>query len=556
MQATCIRTIRLLGLVLLFSSSANAKKLSEEIKFHRSTLTTAKIPLTAEGLLNFFRSRTPSKQDIASWEARIKELGSRDYRVREKAMRELTRAGWPAIGYLQQAAKSFDVEVARRAERCMEAIGQTPNEELLIAAASVISELKPKGAIQAILGCLPGVTEQRAREAVFNALREIDLDDREVSKAVVDAGKSPNPILREAAVHVLAHAKANQRKQAFALLNDQEITVRYAAAYELVMAQEKSAIPHLIELLKNVNRAQSYQIEDVLYHLAGEEVKITSPQQWETADRRKYRNDWLAWWNTHEKMVDLARLNRRDILLGLNLVIEYNGSPGGGGRVFECGRNGKPRWEFKGSNYPIDAQLLSNGNVLVAEHGQACVTIRDRKGKELWRHKVNSSAVACQRLRNGNIFVAHYKGATEITPDHKVVYDLKVPGSIYYGMKLRDGNVLLSTSNGKILEMDTKGNTLHTIPVPGTSYWSSAEKLSNGRYLVAAGSAGKVVEVDKAGKVYWEFSATHVGHATRLPNGNTLVTLIDQKKIQEVNRAKNVIWEITTVGRPFHAYRR
>lgn len=556
MHSFCIKIFKYVGLALLITDSLCAKETSEEIKFHQRTLTEAKIPLTDKGILDFFRSRTPSKEDLASWKANIKELGARDYRVREQATTELMRAGWPAMALLEQAAKSFDIEVARRAKLCIDAIGQTPNEDLLVAAASMLIELKPKGAIKVILDCLPGVTEQRARKALFNALRQVDLEDKVVSDLVKEAASAENPILREASIHVLAHAEPEERKQAFALLDDEELSVRYATAYELVLAQEKEAVPHLIELLKDVSRAQSYQIEDVLYHLAGANIKITSPQKWGAADRRQYRNDWLAWWEAKGVKIDLARLNRRDILLGLNLITELDGSPGGKGRIFECGRDGKPRWAITTPNRPIDAKVLSNGNILVAEHGGRCVTIRDRQGRELWKHSVGSSAVACQRLRNGNIFVAHYNGATEITPDHKVVYDVKMKGSFYYGMKLRNGNILLGRSSGKVLEVDTTGKIVHTIPVSGTSYWNSAEKLPNGRYLVAAGSAGKVVEVDKTGKVYWEYTAKHVGHATRLPNGNTLITQIDEKKILEVNREKKVVWQTSVAGRPFHCYRR
>lgn len=556
MRFTCIGTLQILGILVFTSANLCAKELSEELKFHQKTLTDAKIPLTAEGMLTFFRSRTPSKEDLATWKVRINELGARDYRIREKATVELIRAGWPVMAYLQQAAKSFDMEVARRAARCIEAIGQTPNEDLLVAAAAMTVELKPKGAVKVILNCLPGVTEKRARDALYDALRKVDLQDKVVSQSVIKAIKDENVILREAAVYVLAQAPAQQRKLAFELLNDAEISVRFTGAMELTLAQERNAIPHLINLLHEVDRARFYQIEDVLYHLAGEKTNITSPVSWGASTLQKYRKDWLTWWDKEGAKVDLARLHRRDILLGLHLIVELSGGPSGRGRVYECGRDGKPRWQITTASGPIDAQLLPNGNVLIAEHGGRCVTIRDKKGRELWKHMVNNSAVACKYLRNGNIFVAHYGGAMEITPANKVVYSVNGGGSIYHGTKLRNGHVLLSSGNNKIIEMDTKGTTIHTINVQGTGYWCSAEKLPNGRYLVTAGSGGKVVEVDKSGKIHWQWSAPNLGHATRLPNGNTLITQIAARKIYEVNRAGTTVWSMTTPGTPFHAYRR
>jgi hypothetical protein len=67
---------------------------------------------------------------------------------------------------------------------------------------------------------------------------------------------------------------------------------------------------------------------------------------------------------------------------------------------------------------------------------------------------------------------------------------------------------------------------------------------------------GKVVEVDRTGKIHWEAAVSNACHAVRLPNGNTLVACMNTQKVVEVNRAGKIVWEKPTAGRPFHVERR
>jgi hypothetical protein len=49
-------------------------------------------------------------------------------------------------------------------------------------------------------------------------------------------------------------------------------------------------------------------------------------------------------------------------------------------------------------------------------------------------------------------------------------------------------------------------------------------------------NAGKVLEIDAAGKTLWECSVAGASHATRLPNGHTLITSMTNRRVVEVDR--------------------
>jgi hypothetical protein len=125
-------------------------------------------------------------------EAAVKLLGSSAYKDRDQAVRQLVGQGVLALPALQQAARSSDVEVARRAEAALEQIrAKAPEEALHLRADDVIetAEFPVVGKITT-----PSI---KARSAYFGdielrlpELRQVRLKsatgDRDV---LVDAGK-------------------------------------------------------------------------------------------------------------------------------------------------------------------------------------------------------------------------------------------------------------------------------------------------------------------------------------------------------------------------------
>ncbi len=317
-------------------------------------------------------------------------------------------------------------------------------------------------------------------------------------------------------------------------------------------------MPVLMEQLTAAPLPTAWRAEDMLCRMAGNKMPAASPGNWDEPSRRKCREAWEAWWKQQQGKINLAQVNYEDTDLGLNVVAELDGGGGrGGGRIWECGKDGKQRWQITNVTRSIDARVLAGGRVLVAEHGSSRVTERDRDGKVLWEQKVASQPVSVQRLSNGNTFIVTYNELLEVTPANQVVFSHKRTGAmIYHGEKLRNGNMVYVLSNNQVVELEPSGKELRTVPVGVTGGWASVEKLASGHYLVALYSSSKVVEVDDMGKVLWECTANRPGHATRLRNGNTLVASIEGRQVLEINRAGSVVWEQKTQGRPFHVHRR
>ena len=539
--------------VLLARADEPAPEPSDDVKLLRE----AGVGTDPAGLLAFWRSHTPSADEHARLLARVGDLGSELFLERERASRELTRAGRLALPLLRPALDSPDLEVARRAARCIEAIDQSPAVTLVTAAARVTAACRPPGAAAALLAALPFIHDESAEEAVTGALVAVGLRAGVPEPAVLAAVSDQEPLRRAAAALVLGQGGPELRSLATRLLADADSGVRFRAANGLLQTGDTAAVPVLIGLLEGAPGALSWQAEELLDRLAGDLlVPVTAGS--DAASRRVARLAWESWWKENGSKVDVTRVRQNEAYLGLNLIVELDGAGRGGkGRIWECGSDGRPRWEIKDLDRPIDARLLPNGHVLIAEHGPPRVTERQRDGTIVWQYAPGGQPVSCERLLNGNTFIATYNEIVEVTRDRAVVFSAKVPTQmIFYAQKLRNGHCIYVASSNQIVELDAAGKEVRSVGVENSGGWAGVEQLPNGHFLVALYNAKKVVELDRFGKVVWQCEAIAPGHATRLRNGNTLVASIEGRRIAEFDRSGKEIWHQATVGRPFHAYRR
>src|SRR5262249_5743972 len=145
----------------------------------------------------------------------------------------------------------------------------------------------------------------------------------------------------------------------------------------------------------------------------------------EGADARvKVVAAWRAWWRSSADKVDLDRLGDATRPMGLTLGIEYNT-----GRVWECDRAGKLRWQIRDLRGPMEAQVLPGGRVLVCESNGNTLSERDTTGKVLWQKGLGAfSPTGCQRLPNGNTFVSSYNAVLEFDRAGKELYRFNLPG--------------------------------------------------------------------------------------------------------------------------------
>src|SRR5262249_35177729 len=144
-------------------------------------------------------------------------------------------------------------------------------------------------------------------------------------------------------------------------LQDADLSVRLQAALALVEAREKDVLAILIDLLPQVTLSQAWQAEDMLFRVAGDQAPKASLGT-DDAARKKCRDAWADWWAKNSETVNLAKLESSHRLLGNTMVILLDN-----GVVQEMDAKGKMLWQLKDVQFPLDAQLLPNDRVLLAE---------------------------------------------------------------------------------------------------------------------------------------------------------------------------------------------
>ena len=141
------------------------------------------------------------------------------------------------------------------------------------------------------------------------------------------------------------------------------------------------------------------------------------------------------------------------------------------------------------------------------------------------------------------------------------------PVEVHAFQPLPDGRVMIAESGiGRIIEVDRAGKLLHSVTLKRNSPSTHSDtrlvrKLKNGHYLVAHEQDGFVREYDASGTVVWEYEVpmfdkpARPGHgpeafgnrlfsATRLANGNTLIGSGNGHSVIEVSPDKKIVWMI------------
>jgi hypothetical protein len=533
--------VRSLGWLLLLAGVAHAAEKDRD----ETTLKEAGVGSDGAALLTFFRTRTMTDQDRAEILDQIGRLGHRSFSVREKASDGLRKRGPVAVPFLKEALRSKDIEVVKRVERLLADVRRGPGPEVPAAAARLLARKAPAGSAAVLVNYAPHADDEMVEEAVLDALVTLSPPKAKPDPALLAALKSDLPGRRAAAGYVLGR-RAELRDAVRKLLADKSTAVRFRAAQGLLAGKDRDAVPALIALLPDAPVSQAWQAEELLCRLGGEQSPGVSLGDGSDAARAACKAAWQEWYRKYGAKADLARGVNVERLLGLTLGIEYNT-----GRIFECGPDGKVRWEITGLKGPMEAWVLPGNRVLVADGNT--VTERDFQGKILKQiGEIASGPSGCQRLPNGNTFVSTYSMVCEIDRAGKELYKHNIGGSNAIRKHL-NGNIIYTT-DGFIIEMDTAGRQVRTIPLPKTSMWVGIDGFGRDRFMVANSTTGRVIEVNAEGKILWEGNVPGACGVSRLANGNTLVAT--SHRIVELDRKGAVVWEKKTTGYVRRVHRR
>ena len=197
-------------------------------------------------------------------------------------------------------------------------------------------------------------------------------------------------------------------------------------------------------------------------------------------------------------------------------------------------------------------------------------------GSYEWEMKIGGIHDA-HLLPNGNVLLQlGFQRVVEVDREKKIVWEYdsgKMNGNagqrveVHAFQRVENGLTMIAESGpGRIIEVDKEGKIHREVKLKRNrpnahSDTRLARKIANGNYLVAQESDGFVREYSPDGKVVWEFEVplfdkpkkgghgpeawgNSVFSATRLANGNTLIGAGNGHSVIEVNPRKEIVWKV------------
>lgn len=533
------------------TKAADKKPDSKVDKFDEEILRRAKLSTEPDVLLDFLKKRTLPEKDRPDIERLVRQLGSADYRLREKAMTELIARGSATFDVLRTAPNAAsDCEATRRIERAMQTIREKgAGAEVPAAAVRVVAARQSAALVETLLAYLPFAENDAVVDEIRYALLKHALKDGKANPSLIAALADRASLRRATAAEVLARvAHADNKATLQKLLADPDANVRYRLARALVLKGQRDALPVLIDTLADLPVNAAWQAEDFLLKLTTSDTAPTAPMSNDKDARAKCTAGWQAWWKKHGEKADLSKAEDTPRMLGRTLIVLLDQNS-----VIDLGPDNQPRFEVRNLTFPLDAQLLNDDHVLVAEYQANRVTERNSRGEVVWQKAINTGISGgpqvAQRLPNGNTFIATANQFLEYDKDDNTVLSVRLAPDGQQknmkSMKLANGEIVSMQSDARIVRYDAKGNELSSFQVAMGMrlFGGRLHMLPNGRVLVPHHGEGKVAEYDSRGKVVWEVNFDQPIVASRLPNGNTLITSMNPwVGAVEVDRLGNHVW--------------
>jgi hypothetical protein len=533
--------------------SGNNSIASDESTGDEQLLRAAGLATDDRTLLAFFRHQTADEAMSQRIRDLIERLGSDSFPVREKASEDLTSLGPVALSLLLPTIRSTtDLEVRRRGRDCAQQIQTRWSPALTVAAARLLALRKPPGTAETLLAFLPGPYDEWVNEEIQNILVAVVRAEGDGNAVFLRSLASPIPARRTAAAVTLCRWGGLAYSPAVRpLLHDRDPSVRLPVARELAGVGDRHAVPVLIDLMAQLPFEQAEQVEELLYRLAGPQAPL-APLGRDATGRQKNRDAWQLWWRNHGDHVEMAALRDRERQLGYTLLVLLNDN-----RVVEWDREGKPRWQIDGLASPLDAEVLPDRRVLIAEHDRKRVTERTLKGEIVWEKTLTEPPIHAHRLADGSTFIATRKQLLEVDRSGNVerIRYRSDEGGIVTARRFRDGRIAC-IAKGSYFELSAAGEELRRFDAPPGIFTTNAlTLLPNGHVLIASYGGGTVQEYDRSGKVVWEIQMGRPLCAVRLPGGHTLVSSQDMVLV-EFDRAGKEIVRHAASGHPCQIRRR
>jgi hypothetical protein len=179
-----------------------------------------------------------------------------------------------------------------------------------------------------------------------------------------------------------------------------------------------------------------------------------------------------------------------------------------------------------------------------------------REGKVVWSftNTRHGELGDCTRLSNGNIVFSRQYGASEVTPDKRIVWNYDAPAhtEIHTAYPMGKDRVLImqNGSPAKLIILRKSDNHIEKeveLPTQSPSthgQFRHVRPTKAGTFLVSHMDFGRVVEYSPDGKELWSVPAPSAWAAVRLDNGNTLISGNGLGYVREVDSKGEIVWEV------------
>jgi HEAT repeat protein len=355
----------LLGLAVVAGSqtvSAAEKGYDPDVEL----LKQAKLGTDGPTLLAYLRKQTGNDADLLQLENLVRQLGDKNYRVRQNATQRIIALGPLALHALESTQRNPSAEVKERGKKCIQTIRKNFDWGTPVAAIRLLTRLKPAGTLEVLLGYLPYATSDDAVVELWYSIDPLSVAKGKVHAALVKALANRVPARRALAGCLVGRkGDAAQKKLVHALLKDTDPIVRLRAAQGMLAGENPEAIPVLIALIEAHTVLIAWQAEELLHWLAGDTAPVVTVGAGKGDTPKKCRTAWESWWVKHGTSLDWAKVRQDHRRPGLILVWEQSHA-GSAGKLWLYGCDGMPRWEMDiiGLQH---AQLLPNGSLLLTE---------------------------------------------------------------------------------------------------------------------------------------------------------------------------------------------
>jgi hypothetical protein len=471
---------------------------------------------------------------------------------RENAENDLVARGSRVVALVRGAGREAEPELAARVARCIERGLEGFSDEVVVSAIRLVANRRPPAGAAVLLDFFPDAPTSAIADELRATLRALAVAGGKVDPAVANALSDQIPEKRAIAGVCLLQPAARQHWPAVRkLLDDGDIHVRVAIADAWLGVGNKEAIPTLIAALADLSEREAWPVLERLYGLAGADgpaVQLGGDAQ----GRGKCRAAWTSWWRSHGEKLDVshraapvARPERNH----LTVHVEARATEGS---VELTGEDGRPLWQLANLAYPLHAQVVGGGRVLVAEYGENRVSERTTRGDVVWRKDLDKPPVAAQRLADGRTFIACRNELLVVDAEGQSRFSRKFAHrEISTAVARPKGEYVAFTQAGAILRIDASGKEVARFNAGGTLVLAAGVDIAeNGRILVPLIDKDRVVEFAPDGTVLWQAAAPAPTTVQRLPNGNTLVGSSQSRQILEIDRMGTTVWKGDVSGHP------